>query len=209
MKTYHVSILTLVIGVAALATSSESLGVDWLGRPATIVGSALSEVLYGTAGDDVIHGLGGNDEIYGGEGNDVICGGDGNDFLDGEAGNDRLNGGPGDDALADQGGGTDTADYLTSPTGVAVFLDNSLPSADGFGGQDSLDNIENVAGSPFADQLTGTSGRNVILGRGGDDFLYGLQGRDRLIGGLGNDTAYGDPARTPVPPKCNWAVLRA
>lgn len=78
------------------------------GETATIVGTALNNVINGTAGRDVIvglggadtiNGLGGNDLICGGDGPDVINGGDGADRIDGGASPDDLNGGNGDDFL--------------------------------------------------------------------------------------------------------------
>ena len=78
------------------------------GQAATIVGTALNNVINGTAGRDVIvglggadtiNGLGGDDLICGGDGPDVINGGDGADRIDGGASPDDLNGGRGDDFL--------------------------------------------------------------------------------------------------------------
>jgi Ca2+-binding RTX toxin-like protein len=48
-----------------------------------------------------------------------------------------------------------------------------------FNGQDTLNSIENVVGTAFADSLTGSSGVNVIEGG---------RGRDRLTGGGSSDT---------------------
>jgi Ca2+-binding RTX toxin-like protein len=48
-----------------------------------------------------------------------------------------------------------------------------------FNGQDTLNSIENVVGTAFADSLTGSSGVNVIEGG---------RGRDRLTGGGSGDT---------------------
>ncbi|MBD2070671.1 hypothetical protein H6F93_24685 [Leptolyngbya sp. FACHB-671] len=48
-----------------------------------------------------------------------------------------------------------------------------------FNGQDTLNSVENLVGTAFADSLTGNSGVNVIEGG---------RGRDRLTGGGGGDT---------------------
>jgi Ca2+-binding RTX toxin-like protein len=48
-----------------------------------------------------------------------------------------------------------------------------------FNGQDTLNSVENLVGTAFADSLTGSSGVNV---------LEGGRGRDRLTGGGGGDT---------------------
>lgn len=184
----------LALSLSTLAASPGALVVTCLGLPANIVGNAFSEQIVGGAGNDVINGMGGDDRIYGGGGNDVICGDEGDDLLDGEAGNDLLNGGPGDDHFFEQAArGIDTADYRTSTAGVIVFLDNSQPSPDGLGGADRFDNVENVYGSAFNDQLNGDDGNNLIRGREGNDLLRGARGNDRLEGGTGADTASGGP----------------
>jgi Ca2+-binding RTX toxin-like protein len=192
MQTKTTVLSAMLLGMAGLMLSPTAWAVvTCLGKPATIIGGPGNDTLYGTPGDDVIAGLAGNDSIYGDDGNDLICGGSGNDLLDGEAGNDTSNGGPGNDNFADQGGGNDSVDYRSSPGGVSVFLDNSNPSSDGYGGQDGFDNIENAYGSPYADLLNGTGDRNALYGRDGDDFLMGGGAKDKLIGGNGNDTANG------------------
>ena len=90
--------------------------------------------------------------------------------FEGREGNDTLNG----------QGGTDQADYKTSKAGVTVNLATGTAS-DGFGGTDTLSNIEDVRGSrDFNDSITGSSANNK---------LDGLGGNDTLGGGLGTDTA--------------------
>jgi hypothetical protein len=91
--------------------------VSCKGLPATIVGTAGSDVRTGSLGQDVIAGLGGNDTLSGIAGNDVICGGAGRDLLKGGKGKDTLLGQKGKDTLKGGGGkdlckggkGTDTA----------------------------------------------------------------------------------------------------
>lgn len=76
------------------------------GRPVTIAGSAVSDILKGTRRDDVIMGgrgkdrvsaLQGDDIVCGGAGKDVLLGGPGNDVLLGQRGNDTGSGGRGKD----------------------------------------------------------------------------------------------------------------
>jgi hypothetical protein len=69
------------------------------GRRATMVGSALGDVLKGTPRRDVIAGLDGNDKLVGLRGKDILCGGLGRDRLRGGGGADRLLGGKGRDRL--------------------------------------------------------------------------------------------------------------
>lgn len=163
-----------------------------MGYAATIVGTAGNDVINGTPGVDVIVGLGGNDRIYGAGANDIICGGAGDDFIDGQGGDDRVNGGPGSDTLADQGGGVDTADYSDSPAATIIRINNfGGTTSDGWGGTDSMDNMENAVGSPFADQMHGDDGPNKMVGGDGADALQGNGGADTLTGGAGVDTAVG------------------
>ena len=67
------------------------------GRPATIVGSNVKDVLVGSPFPDVIAALGGKDVVRAGGGKDFVCGGAGKDRLKGGAGKDRLLGGKGAD----------------------------------------------------------------------------------------------------------------
>lgn len=194
-KTLNPVIASGLLGFALLAAGPSVRAETCLGQAATIVGSNASETIHGTPGDDVIVGLDGDDDIYGEGGKDIICGGNGDDFLDGGADNDTFSGDSGNDTFADQGGGIDTVDYSTSPSGVVVFLDNTSPSSDGLGGQDGFDNVENASGSAFSDLLFGDRNKNVLNGRGGDDFLFGKGGPDKLTGGDGSDTGYGGPGK--------------
>jgi hypothetical protein len=100
--------------------------------PATIVGTAASEIINGTAASDVIvgrggadaiDGKGGNDRICGGPGNDTLYGGDGDDRLFGQGGQDELWGGKGNDVLSGDGNndvlhGGPGDDKLRGGTGV-------------------------------------------------------------------------------------------
>ena len=152
----------------------------------------------GTDNDDNLIGTDADDEIAGNQGNDSITGKLGNDVLLGRSGNDVLDGGEGDDTL-DGGEGTDTAVYQFAPAAATVTLDEeSTPgtASDGYGGTDSLFDLENVIGSEFDDNLTGNSGNNSLTGRGGndriaggegDDFFTGSNGADILNGGAGSD----------------------
>jgi Ca2+-binding RTX toxin-like protein len=113
--------------------------------------------------------------------------------LDGYGGNDELKGGGGADTL-EGGTGTDTAVYTDSNAAVTVNLISGL----GFGGTaegDTLDDIENVTGSIYADTLMGDANANELFGSNGDDTLKGGGGADTLEGGSGIDTVqYSDSA---------------
>jgi Ca2+-binding RTX toxin-like protein len=182
----------------------------------TLIGDQFDNQLWGEDGNDVLNGLDGNDTLNGGNGNDQIIGGVGNDTLFGDAGDDQLlggndndtlnggdgtdtlNGGDGDDLLAGNAGadtligsnGIDTATYADS--GAAVIV--NLVTGQGTGGDaqgDTLQTIENLIGSNFADTLLGDSQNNTLNGGDGNDTLNGLDGNDILNGDAGNDTLTG------------------
>jgi Ca2+-binding RTX toxin-like protein len=132
---------------------------------AAITGTPGDDILAGTAGDDVLSGLGGNDVHDEGQGNDVFDGGDGSDVV-------RFEFSP-----------------LTS--GTTVDLAITTPQNTGLG-MDTYLNVENLAGSNFADQLYGGAGANTIGGAGGNDTIHGRLGNDELHGGAGDDTIAGD-----------------
>ena len=133
-----------------------------------------------TAGADTLSGLGGTDAIYGGGGDDLIDGGDGNDSLIGGAGADTLLGGAGIDVISYGGA-----------AGVIVDLATGHGSAGDAQG-DVINGIENVNGTGFDDDLTGSAAANTLTGLGGDDVLHGQDGNDTLNGGDGEDFLYGD-----------------
>ena len=161
-------------------------------------GSIFGDTLYSVAdgrehqliGDPGIgDGIGGNDTLYGAVGANAGY----TNFIPG-AGQDVVNLGDGGNQL----------DYETAAAGLTVSLVNmALSTGDAAG--DILvgaagKNID-IAGSPFADTLTGDDGNNNILGdpyndfiyasQGGNDRIFGLGGDDNLTGGPGADTLDG------------------
>lgn len=129
-------------------------------------------------------------------GADTITGGLGDDLLSGYAGNDTLLGGSGDDALVggagadslDGGAGNDIASYHDQTAAITIVL-----GATGGGtvtlasGNDTLANIEGIAGGGGADLVTGNALANQLIGNGGADTLTGGGGDDVMEGGLGLD----------------------
>jgi Ca2+-binding RTX toxin-like protein len=81
----------------------------------------------------------------------------------------------------------DTVNYSLRPPGVVVSLTTSTGSSSG--NTDLLTALENVTGSSGADVLAGDGAANVLDGGDGNDRLRGFAGSDTLIGGLGVDTA--------------------
>jgi RTX calcium-binding nonapeptide repeat (4 copies) len=87
----------LLASVGATASPTSAKRPLCLGAPATIAGTAKSDVLRGTRTRDVIVAGKGADRVYGRGGSDLLCGGPGDDLLDGGSGRNRLDGGPGRD----------------------------------------------------------------------------------------------------------------
>ena len=145
----------------------------------------LNDTLDGSAND----GLGGTDVLRNIEGvrgssfNDTLTGSNtaAYESFEGREGNDSING----------NGGTDRIDYGNSKAGVTVNLATGTAS-DGYGGTDTLSNIEDVQGSrDFNDSITGSAANNKLEGLAGNDTLLGGAGSDFLRGGDGNDSLNG------------------
>jgi Ca2+-binding RTX toxin-like protein len=124
-----------------------------------------------------LEGRGGNDVLQGNSSSDFLDGGDGNDILRADSGNDRLSGGLGNDLLSG-GVGSDAASYAGASAGVTVNLGTQGAQDTRAAGLDTLVSIENVVGSSFADNLTGTTEDNIMEGGAGNDLLFGGHGRD-------------------------------
>jgi Ca2+-binding RTX toxin-like protein len=105
----------------------------------------------------------------------VALNGTGNDLdniLYANSGNNVLNGGT----------GSDTASYQYGATkGVTVSLAVATAQATGGSGSDTLIGFENLAGSNYADTLTGNASANVLDGLGGADTLKGGTGNDIYV----------------------------
>jgi Ca2+-binding RTX toxin-like protein len=126
-----------------------------------IVGDGNDNNLVGTSGDDIIQGLGGDDTLQGLDGNDQLDGGD----------------------------GRDRATYIDATGGITVDLAAGTVSGPGVG-SDTLQSIEMVRGSNFADTLVATgfssnsanaasigvngiASNAIFEGMGGDDVITG------------------------------------
>jgi len=142
-------------------------------------GDTLSgfEGAFGTFENDTFIGDGSSNGLFPFDGDDIVAAGGGDDLADPGNGVDDADGGAGVDLLGN-------IDHYTG--GVTIDLsDNSNSDGDTLGG------FEDLVGSPFADNLTGDGGPNVIFGYRGDDVLGGLAGADLLAGDQGHDSADG------------------
>ncbi len=158
----------------------------------TLRGTDVPDTLYSYGDHDQLFGMGGQDDLNAGDGHDRLYGGSGADHLFGGDGNDRLRGGAGDDELIG-GLGADWADYSNASGGVRVSLRKGISL--GADGADTLDGIEYVFGSQFADLIEGDAGTNDLRGKEGDDRIFGNQGTDFLYGGAGDDRLQGGTDR--------------
>jgi RTX calcium-binding nonapeptide repeat (4 copies) len=148
----------------------------------------------GAGGRDVITGF---ENVTTGDGNDVLIGTDGDNWLSAGSGDDLILGLGGSDRMY-AGPGNDTASYATPAAGVSqgVIVDLSKPSFQDTGGAgaDLLNEFENVIGSPFADDLTGTNMGNRFEVRDGQgDRVACGDGLDTVVADVdGTDTVRGD-----------------
>lgn len=114
--------------------------------------------------------------------NDVITGGN---PANGSASTDGFEGfrGLGGNDTIDGGTGYDRVYYDNSPAAVTVTLGGTGTgtASDGWGGTDTLINIEEVRGSAFGDTLTGSDSGvfESFEGRAGNDTIDGRGGHDR------------------------------
>jgi Ca2+-binding RTX toxin-like protein len=158
--------------------------------------AAVTVTLGGASAGTAADGLGGTDTLEGIEGvrgsafNDTLKGsGDAlYQSFEGREGNDNIDGNANGVGI---GEGANRADYDSSAAGVNVNLTLGT-AADGWGGTDTLADINQVRGSRFAnDTITGDAAANKLEGQGGNDSLLGMAGSDEFYAGTGVDTVDG------------------
>jgi Ca2+-binding RTX toxin-like protein len=108
------------------------------------------------------------------EHDDWIIGNANDNQFYGNDGNDNLNGGEGNDQL-DSGNGYDLAHFSEARNSLVVNLQTGAAVGQG---NDTLFNIEGIAGG---------DGDDWIIGNTNDNQFYGNDGNDRLEGNDGND----------------------
>ncbi len=147
----------VAIALAAAGTRAQSAWIE------NAVGGSANDYLYGNERNNVLDGRAGSDTAHGFAGDDT--------YIVAEAG-DRVyeNAGAGRDTVKAR-----TSFVLTSGSEIEV-LATAAP-----GSSVALD----LTGNGYAQRITGSSGNNVINGRGG---------ADTMIGGLRNDTYVVDTA---------------
>ncbi len=160
----------------------------------TIIGSSLSNRLDGGGGNDNLQGLGGDDVLIGSVGNDTLQGGTGDDQYLFESsgaalGNDRI--------IEAAGGGTDWLNFsLIQSVGLGTLDLNSSTTQTLAGGLLGLQLIENESpgsGAAEIEDVTGTSGNDIVIGNTLDNRFELLGGNDTAQGGAGSDIyVFGD-----------------
>jgi Ca2+-binding RTX toxin-like protein len=152
-------------------------------------GNELTNTITGYLGRDSLAGRGGDDYLSGGNG----------------AANELV-GGPGDDVYYSDAAGDSIVEYAgegIDEVRVSLYAGNSftLPA-----------NVENLrggfqqaawigVGNALNNVISGDSGRDTLVGLGGDDILEGYRGggaADEMFGGTGNDRYYVAAAGTSV-----------
>ena len=128
----------------------------------------------GGAGTDTITGV---ENASGTSLADTLVGDAGPNVLIGNGGKDTLVGGLGDDQLGGSGLGV-TVDY--SHAAAAETVDLTAGTATGGDGNDTVQNVDNVVGSPFGDMLVGNAHANVVTGGAGNDTIATLAGADTV-----------------------------
>jgi Ca2+-binding RTX toxin-like protein len=164
-----------------------------------------NDVVYGGGKGDDLHGQNGldklfgqllDDQLYGGPERDVLIGGHGTDEMDGGEGNDWLRGGTNvdhyiggrnsepadnDNDVASFADATPTGGHVPGWNGVVVNLtereqEGVAPHAAKGGGEDTVEGIESVIGSPFDDKVIADTAEP-------NRSLYGGMGTDSCSGG--------------------------
>ncbi|MGI9422429.1 MAG: cadherin-like domain-containing protein [Hyphomicrobiaceae bacterium] len=139
-------------------------------------------------GTDTLIGV---DSVRGSDYDDILTGRD--SLTEG----DQLRPRAGDDTVDGGGGLFDEVRYSSTSNDVIIDLGSDNQStaittaSDGFGGTDTLINIERIRSGGGNDQLSGDVNNNRLLGGSGDDTLDGRGGNDQLLGEAGNDLLIG------------------
>jgi len=175
-----------------------------------IKGTNHTNTIYGTDQGDVVEGGIGTDTLYGEGGNDtfLVNGNSGMDKIYGGGGFDTILGGVGDDTFRIYA--MDSIEKIDGGAGYNVIMT---------GGYDSFEtvdlrgmevvNIHRLEGDNYYDTFYGSSGNDIIDGKGGADNLYGGDGDDILIGGAGSDKLYGGAGNDTVDMSTEDASLTA
>lgn len=166
-------------------------------------GNSLNNRITGNIGNNILNGLNGDDIIKGGIGTDSLYGGAGTDLLDGGTGADIMNGGTGNDTYYVDNVGDSV---IESSSAMGGFSDRViLQAVIDYTLTDFVENLslvsnstaaQNGTGNSLSNEIVGGLGTNTLSGLAGNDRLYGMAGNDQLLGGDGNDLLVGTDSKT-------------
>ena len=141
-----------------------------------------------------------DDTLVGSAGPNRLAGGGGTNLLEGKGGDDELEG---------SGASVDTVSYADAPSGVSVDLASKIAS--GGDGTDALNNIDNVIGSRFGDNLTGNDEANVLTPGLGGDIVRALGGNDtvQIRDGVADNASCGAGADKAVSDRRSLDIVQA
>ena len=181
--------------LAAPPISEQIMGTSYndilAGYAAGLAGTAFgdqSDYLYGFGGDDAFSPGNGQNVVFGGEGVDTAAFGAAQSVVVNLGAGERLARETDENGNAVSSGaqpvGDEAFNYFYG-TAVATYSDGNGTTSNSF---DHLHSIENVSGSTGNDIITGDSGNNLLEGGLGNDRFDGGGGNDTLDGGGDDDT---------------------
>jgi Ca2+-binding RTX toxin-like protein len=172
----------LTIDLGKTTPQNTGFGTDTIVNVENAEGTGQDDTLIGTAGPNRLAGIGGTN------------------LLEGKGGDDELDG---------SGASVDTVSYADAPSGVSVDL--STKTASGGDGTDTLNNIDNVIGSRFGDNLTGNDEANVLTPGLGGDVVRALGGNDTVLirDGIPDNASCGAGADKAVSDRRSLDVVQA
>ena len=169
----NVHVLSLM-GAASGANSTDVYNLTF--NAATVAaGQQLRIVANGFSGTNALHinasATSGDVSVKGGPGSDSFIGG---------AGNDVFRPGMGSTDMFDGGGGTNRVAFYTTAVSSGVTVDLSITGTAQNTGLDTitLNNVQDLTGTAFADVLKGNGQNNSIEGAGGNDTITAGGGDD-------------------------------
>ncbi len=170
---------TLAGGALSNGAGLKTNRVSYQNAGAAVTVDLLAGTAGGGAGSDTLSNM---NQVRGSAFGDTLRGSNATlwtEQFEGRAGNDSIDG----------RGGFDIARYDNAGAAVSVNLATGSAS-DGYGGTDTLANIEGVRGSAFADTLVGgNAASGATLSDGLAESFMGMGGNDTIDGGIGYDRA--------------------
>jgi Ca2+-binding RTX toxin-like protein len=185
-----------ITGNSGLNNISGGAGNDTI----NISGTAGADVIDGGTGDDTVNYLTASDAIsatIGSGGMSVQI--SGTSDVQTITNVENISGTNNDDTFYISGavsttinaqGGTDAVDYSGLGDAINVDLSTGVGNVSGTSSSDdhTLQDVEDVMGSLYDDNIVGNDSNNTLSGNNGDDIIQGNGGDDTIDGGSGSDT---------------------